>query len=252
MDFFCFFFFVFTFSLYSFTSIVSKNLNSVAKLITKQRVDGFELVDLKKTFEPIVKRMGILLLYGNASYLVALTLFVLWSSFFGFSLTTNYVSDLGSINIIPFPLVHDLICVFGGLVSLPVNFFTRKKLQTVYKSSKHSTTFVELGFALGVIGNAGYALLGVFSLDRAGPGQFFHGVAALLGFGGSVVSIFFYSLNIFLSHKCRLRNLGLFGLITPTSLLFLYCLFPIPLLEWLLMTSILLFLLLLDCYVFKV
>jgi len=192
-----------------------------------------------------------ILFYGNASYLVVLVSFVSFSSFFGFSLTTNYISDLGSKNVIPFPYVHDFICVFGGLVSLPVNFFMRKKLRIVYKSSKHSILFLEIGAVLGVIGNAGYVFLGVFSLDRAGPGQIFHGVTALLAFGGSVVSIFFYSLSIILSHRCKLRNLGLFGLITPTSLLFIYCVISIPLIEWFLLSSILGFLFLLDYYVFK-
>lgn len=220
-------------------------------MITKQKVRGYDVVGLEKPSNPFLTRLGMILFYGNASYLIVLVLFVLLSSFFGFSLTRNYISDLGSKNVIPFPYLHDLICVFGGLVSLPVNFFMRKKLQIVYTSSKHSVLFVEFGAVLGVIGNAGYVFLGVFSLDRAGPGQIFHGVTALLAFGGSVVSIFFYSLSIVLSHRCKLRNLGLFGLITPTSLLFIYCVISIPLIEWFLLSSILGFLFLLDYYVLK-
>ena len=220
-------------------------------MITKQKVRSYEVIGLDTPSTPFLTRLGTILFYGNASYLVVLFLFVLWSSFFGFSLTSNYVSDLGSKSVIPFPYVHDLICVFGGLVSLPVNFFMRKKLRIVYKRSKHSVLFVEFGAVLGVIGNAGYVFLGVFSLDRAGPGQIFHGVTALLAFGGSVVSIFFYSLSIILSHRCKLRNLGLFGLIAPTSLLFLFCVISIPLIEWFLLSSILGFLFLLDYYVFK-
>ena len=220
-------------------------------MITKQKVRDYEVIGLNKPSNLFLTRLGMILFYGNASYLVLLVLFVSFSSFFGFSFTTNYISDLGSKNVIPFPHVHDFICVFGGLVSLPVNFFMRKKLRIVYKSSKHSILFLEIGAVLGVIGNAGYVFLGVFSLDRAGPGLIFHGVTALLAFGGSVVSIFFYSLSIILSHRCKLRNLGLFGLIAPTSLLFIYCVISIPLIEWFLLSSILGFLFLLDYYVFK-
>ena len=137
-------------------------------------------------------------------------------------------------------------------MSLPFNYFVRKKLRVAYKSSKHSTLFVECGFALGIIGNIGYIFLGVFSLDRAGPGQLFHGLTALFSFAGYAISIFFYGLNIVLSHKCKLKNLSAFGMVVPISLLVTYFVFSIPLIEWSLLSSILVFLLLLNYYVFKV
>jgi len=142
-------------------------------MITKQKVNVYEVIGLEKPSTLFLTRFGRVLFYCCASYLVLLVLNVLLSLFFGFSLTSNYISDLGSRVFIPFPYIHNLICIFGGMVSLPVNFFVRKKLQVTYKSSKyskHSALFAELGVALGVIGNIGYVLLGVFSLDRAGPG----------------------------------------------------------------------------------
>ncbi len=219
--------------------------------ITKQKLNINEIVKAEKSPNLTLKRLEKVLFYCCASYIALLIVNVSFSSFFGFSLFTNYISDLGSRNYIPFPYFHDLICVFGGIVSLPVNFFVRQKLMVVYKSSKHSILFVECGVALGIIGNVGYIFLGVFSLDRAGPGQIFHGLTALFSFSGYVVSIFFYSLNIFLSHKCKLKNLGLFGLIVPGTLMVLYFVFSIPLIEWFLLSSILAFLLLLNYYVFK-
>ncbi len=220
-------------------------------MITKQKVNTREVFGLEQPLNPFSKRLGGVLFYSSASYIVLLVLNVLLSSFFGFSLITNYISDLGSKNFIPFPYIHDLICVFGGIVSLPVNFFVRKKLRIVYKSSKHSVLFVEFGVALGIIGNIGYIFLGVFSLDRAGPGGIYHGIIAFISFGGYILSIFFFSLNIVLSHKCNLKNLGLFGLIVPIALLFAYYALTIPLIEWFLLSSILAFLLLLNYYVFK-
>jgi len=220
-------------------------------MITKQKVDTHKVFSLEQPLNLFSKRLGGILFYSSASYIVLLVLNVLLSSFFGFSLTVNYVSDLGSKNFIPFPYVHNLICVFGGVVSLPVNFFVRKKLRIVYKSSKHSVLFVELGVALGIIGNIGYIFLGIFSLDRGGPGGIYHGIITFISFGGYILSIYFFSLNIVLSHKCKLKHLGLFGLIVPIALLFAYCA-TIPLIEWFLLSSILLFLLLLDYYVFKI
>jgi len=220
-------------------------------MIAKQKIDDSKVIGLKNTSRSFLKQLEGILFYSSASYLALLVLNVLLSSFFGFSLLANYISDLGSTSVIPFPYIHDLICVFGGLISLPVNFFVRKKLRIVYKSSKHSVLFVELGVALGIIGNVGYMFLGVFSLDRAGPGDMYHGIIAFISFGGYIVSIFFFSLNIILSHKCKLRRLGLFGLIAPVTLLLAYCAFSVPIFEWLLLSTILLFLFLLDYYVFK-
>jgi len=220
-------------------------------MIAKQKVDAYKIIGLEKPSNLFLTRFGKVLFYGCVSYLVLITLNVLVSLFFGFSPLSNYISDLGSIIFIPFPYIHNLICVFGGMVSLPVNFFVRKKLQITYKSSKYSALFAEFGLVLGVIGNIGYVLLGVFSLDRAGPGDIYHGVISFISFGGYIFSIFFFSLNIVLSHKCKLKHLGLFGLVVPASLLFLYCLISIPIIEWFLLSSILAFLFLLNYYTFK-
>ena len=220
-------------------------------MITKQKVNIDEVISVENPASLILTRFGRFLFYSCAGYLVLLILNIVLSSFFGFSVTANYISDLGSIRIIPFPYMHDVICMFGGAVSLPVNFFVRKKLRIVYKSSKYSLLFVEFGVALGVIGNIGYVFLGVFSLDRAGPGGIYHGIITFISFGGYILSIFFFSLNIVLSHKCKLKNLGLFGLVVPITLLFAYCALTIPLIEWFLLSSILVFSLLLNYYVFK-
>ena len=219
-------------------------------MITKQKVESFEVIR-ENLPNLLLKRLEKVLFYCCVSYIVLLVVNVLFSSFFGFSLVSNYISELGSRNFIPFPYIHDLICVFGGIVSLPVNFFVRKKLRIVYKSSKYSALFVDFGVALGIIGNVGYVFLGVFSLDRAGPGDIYHGIIAFISFGGYIFSIFFFSLNIVLSHKCKLKNLGIFGLVVPITLLIAYCALTIPLIEWFLLSSILIFLLLLNYYVFK-
>ena len=220
-------------------------------MITKQKLNVNMGFKAEKPSNLPLERLEKILFYCCVSYIVLFIVNVLFSSFFGFSLVKNYISDLGSRNVIPFPYIHDLICVFGGIVSLPVNFFVRKKLRIIYKSSKYSVVFADFGVVLGIIGNAGYVFLGVFSLDRAGPGDIYHGIIAFISFGGYIFSIFFFSLNIVLSHKCKLKNLGLFGLVVPITLLIAYCALTIPLIEWFLLSSILTFLLLLNYYVFK-
>ncbi len=221
-------------------------------MIAKQKTDTLQVIGVNKPPRSVLTPLEKTLYYCCVGYIGLLTLNIVLSSFFGFSLATNYISDLGSARFIPFPYFHDAVCVFGGIVSLPFNYFVRKKLRIVYKSSKHSTLFVECGFALGIVGNVGYIFLGVFSLDRAGPGQLFHGLTALFSLSGYAISIFFYGLNIVLSHKCKLKNLGIFGMVVPISLLVLFFVFSIPVIEWSLLCSILVFLVLLNFYMFKV
>lgn len=220
-------------------------------MITKQKLEFKDVTTTEKPSSNAYKQVEWILFYGGASYLILLAVNIILSSFFGYSLVSNYVSDLGSTSVIPFPFIHDLICVFGGIISLPINFFVRKKLRIVYKNSRYSFFCAEVGLALGVAGNVGYAFIGVFSLDRAGPGDAYHGIVALLAFIGYVLSIFFFSLNIVLSHKCKLRRLGFYGLIVPVALFSAYCVFTVPLIEWLLFISILAFLFLLNFYVLK-
>ncbi|NVM43863.1 MAG: hypothetical protein HWN79_03010 [Candidatus Lokiarchaeota archaeon] len=221
-------------------------------MITKQKLKAYDVSELNEPKKVIFPWFASLLFYGLAIYVFLIAINILISSFFGFNLTMNYISDLGSKKVIPFPYFHDLTCVFGGLISLPTNYFVRKKLRIQYKHSKHSLLFLEIGVASGIVGNVSYVLLGVFSLDRAGPGQIYHGIIAFLSFGGFIISIFFFSLNIVLSHKCKLKNLGKLGLVVPILLFILYCAITIPLIEWFLLTSIALFMLFLDYYIFKV
>ncbi|MFX1448475.1 MAG: hypothetical protein ACFFCG_10120 [Promethearchaeota archaeon] len=220
-------------------------------MITKQKLNAYKITELKETKRVIFPRAARLLFYGLATYTILLVFNVFLSSFFGFNLIMNYISDLGSKKVSPFPYFHDLICVFGGLITLPSNYFVRKKLRIRYKSAKHSLFFLEVGTFFGIIGNVSYIFLGVFSLDRAGPNQIYHGIIAFISFGGYIFSIFFFSLNIILSHSCKLKNLGAFGLSVPIILVFLYFLFSTPLIEWFLLSSIVLFMLFLEYYIFK-
>lgn len=220
-------------------------------MITKQKLNVYEVTGLKEPKTVIIPRLASIVFYGLAIYVALIVINVLISSVFGFNLTMNYISDLGSKKVIPFPYFHDLNCVFGGLISLPANFFVRKKLRVQYKNSKHPILFLEIGVVSGIVGNVSYILLGVFSLDRAGPSQIYHGIITFISFGGYVISIFFFSLNIVLSHKCKLKNLGAFGLIVPILLVFLYCTITTPLIEWFLLSSIVLFMLFLEYYIFK-
>jgi hypothetical protein len=221
-------------------------------LITKQKLNVYEVAELQEREKVVISRYAILLFYGLALYVTLMVINVSVSSFYGYNLAINYISELGSKKVIPYPYFHDLTCVFGGLITIPINYYARKKLCIQYKRSKYSIIFLELGVIFGIIGSVSYIFLGIFSVDRAGPGQIFHGLTTFLSFGGYVFSIFFFSMNIVLSHKCKLKNLGAFGLVVPVLLVFLYCVLTKPLIEWFLLGSIALFMFFLEYYIFKI
>ncbi len=223
-------------------------------MITEQKLKSkvnFGLIAKKRSEERIFKHLNKILLYGSFFYVFCLSTSIITAYFFGYSIFTHYISDLGRKAVFPFSWSHDAFCVFAGLISVPVTFSFNKKLKVRYKNSKHSLLFSKIGLVSGVAGNLGLVFVGIFSLDRAGPGQIYHGISAFFAFSGIAVSIFFFSLNIVLSHECNLKKLGAYGLVVPLVLLFLYCVVVTPILEWLFYYSIIAFLLVLDCYVFK-
>lgn len=222
-------------------------------MITEQKLEpevSFGLKTKERLKELIIERFGKFLLYGSFFYVFCLFTSVITAYFFGYSVLTHYISDLGREAVFPFFWLHDSLCVFAGAISVPVTVSFSKKLEVRYKNSKHSLLFAKIGLVSGVSANLGLVFVGIFSLDRAGPNQVYHGISAFFAFAGIAVSIFFFSLNIVLSHECNLRKLGAYGLVVPMVLLVLNCVFPIPIFEWLFYYSIIAFLLVLDCYVF--
>ena len=181
---------------------------------------------------------------GFVAYLSLLVVNISMASLFGYTVLTNYISDLGKRSVIPFSFMSDGISIFGGMITILSNLYLVRKLKTQYRPSKCSKEFVKVGFLSGIIGAIGYIFLGVFSLDRAGPGQWYHGAAMGFSFGGFLVSIFFYSITMVLTHECRLKKVGAYGMTFPFMFLVMFACTNHPLAEWLLLGSILVFYLL--------
>jgi hypothetical protein len=172
------------------------------------------------------------------------------ASFFGYNIISHYISELGSTAVLPFPLFHDAIAFLGGFITMISNFYYLKHLKIQYRHSKCSKIFTKLGFFSGILGALGYIALGIFSLDRGGSGGMFHGIAMGCSFIGFISSIFFYSLNIILTHKCNLKRVGGYGIIFPIICLLLFAFTNHPLAEWIVLFSILVFILFFDYYIF--
>lgn len=158
---------------------------------------------------------------------------------FGFNITLHTISDLGNSNYTPFPFIFDCACILAGAITIPYNFLIgRSKINSKSKMFKSITSHT--GLIFGILGGIGYLFIGIFSLDRSGPDGLYHGVFAILAFSGFVLSIFFFSLRFILEERILPRLFGACGLIFPLIIFLLNVIFTTPLLEWLLLFSILL------------
>jgi len=177
------------------------------------------------------------------AYLSLLFISLLVALEYDFNIITHTISDLGNSLSTPIPFLFDWACVIAGIITIPYNFFIRKSV--IYKPAGsslkakilHSSSFI--GISCGIIGGFGYICVGVFSLERAGPNGTFHGVCTALAFFGFVFSILCFCLHAVLRHAYITKGFGICGVIIPSVLFMLNFIFNIPLLEWLLLFSIL-------------
>ncbi|MFW9822045.1 MAG: DUF998 domain-containing protein [Candidatus Thorarchaeota archaeon] len=155
----------------------------------------------------------------------------------GFDLTIHTISDLGNSLFTPTPSVFDAACGFAGTITIPYSFYIYSMMSNEKK--KRDRIITRLGFMFGVFGGLGYICVGVFSLERAGPNGIIHSISAITAFAGFVFSILFFSIPALFKPNIRFRLFGLSGSVTPLVLFILNGFVATPLLEWLLLLSIL-------------
>ncbi|MCJ7649184.1 MAG: hypothetical protein MUP85_11270 [Candidatus Lokiarchaeota archaeon] len=214
------------------------------------------LLDIEKMDKKLDKVLNdkfieTLLFLGGIAYLLLLIENIILASFFGYNILTNYISELGNSSIIPFPFLNDVITIFCGTIMFFSHFYYVRELKIKYHLSSFSKVFLKLGFLSGIIGAVGYFFLGIFSLDRAGPSELYHGICMGFSFSGFLFSIAFYSLTFVFTHKCNLKKLGLYGLTFPLICFIVYSPTNNPLTEWILLFSIIAFFLVFAYHIFR-
>jgi hypothetical protein len=202
----------------------------------KKRSIPFTL-DINQVFKKVIPpSLGI----GVIGYLSLMVLSIFFASLFGtvnFALWTHTISDLGSAIVTPLPFLFDSACMLAGVVSIPYYCSLKRKLSQ--NTSLKCNIFLRCACILGIVGGLGYFFVGVFSLDRGGPNNAAHGLFAGIAFTGFVFSIAMFGGYILVFHNKFLRGLGAFGMLFPILFYGLYCIFGTPLVEWLLLISIL-------------
>jgi hypothetical membrane protein len=170
----------------------------------------------------------------------------------GYTIWDNWISDLGSSDHTPAPFLYDIACIVAGSMTIPLTFYMEKLLaplpkRTELKTAHYSRLRFRLSsfaFLFSIIGNFAYIGVGIFSADRdfealrvLGMGP--HGLMSYLAFGGFTFGAFFMGWLIILYDTRIPIVLGIYGILGPLIVAILNLIDSTPLLEWMLLFSIL-------------
>ena len=170
----------------------------------------------------------------------------------GYTIWDNWISDLGSSNHTPAPFLYDIACIIAGSMTIPLTYYMENLLAPLPKRSQlRETNYSRLRFRLSsfaflfsIIGNFGYIGVGIFSADRdydflsvLGEGP--HGIMSYLAFGGFTFAAFFMGWLIVLYDTKIPKILGIYGIFGPLTVAILNLIESTPFLEWMLLFSIL-------------
>lgn len=173
----------------------------------------------------------------------------------GYSIVTNWISDLGTSAHTPAPYLYDIACIVAGSLTIPFSFYMENVLAPLPSESANTRDYSRLRFRLAsyaflfnIIGNIGYIGVGVFSGDR----NYFnlHMITSSLAFGGFTLGAFFMGwLIIFYDTKIP-KVIGIYGVIGPFTTIIIFLIISNPLWEWILLFSILAWIIPLSLVVF--
>ncbi|MFX1375361.1 MAG: DUF998 domain-containing protein [Promethearchaeota archaeon] len=221
---------------------------SIRKSINHIRAKFYSFVtDLK-----IVKRSIILVLILYISFLIIGIITAASLDPDGYSIWDNWISDLGSSDHTPAPILYDIACIIAGIMTIPLSFYMEALLAPLPRKttlgeqhfSRLRFRFSSFAFLFSIIGNFGYIGVGIFSADRdyeclsiLGEGP--HSIMSYLAFGGFTFGAFFMGWLIVLYNTNIPKILGIYSIFGPLITAILNLIESTPLLEWLLLISIL-------------
>ncbi|MFX1320777.1 MAG: hypothetical protein ACFFAQ_03945 [Promethearchaeota archaeon] len=222
----------------------------------KERKNNYQYFLEDKRFESLTitsegnyasqKVICLVLIGGLCAYLLMLMSSIFVAYLYGtsnFSIITHEISCLGSIQFTPIPYLFNSACVLGGITTLLLNIVLFKQIlpqnSIPLRKFRIGYGISRSGLIFGIVGNVGYIFVGIFSLDRAGPMRLIHGSSAGIAFGGFILSILLFSLYVMFFHGTNQNRCWTFGLIAPLFTFFLYCILIQPIIEWILLFTIL-------------
>ena len=200
----------------------------------------------------VVKISAISVMFG---YILLLIIGVIVASLLdpdGYTIWDNWISDLGSSNDTPAPFLYDIACIIAGIMTIPLTYYMEKLLAPLPKRgelgeqhySRLRFRLSSFAFFFSFIGNFAYIGVGIFSADRdyeflSVLGQGPHGIMSYLAFGGFTFGAFFMGWIIVLYNTKIPKLLGIYGIFGPLIVAILNLIDSTPFLEWMLLFSIL-------------
>jgi hypothetical membrane protein len=217
--------------------MIKDNINNLSRAITQTKLVRFSVIINLIIFLPgLILCVIIAILYGPH----------------GYSIRDNYISDLGSLNFTPVPLLFDSILMSGAILILPAFFYNSKYLTSGARkiifnreeklSRRILYIFIYVNAIIGLIflliGSIGMFGIGIFSEDRIIE---LHFIFSVLVFVGLIFGSLFVGIAIVLRKAICPRFLGFYMIIGPylAGYLFLNPPFmaPKPFLEWVMLFS---------------
>ncbi|MFX1501458.1 MAG: DUF998 domain-containing protein, partial [Promethearchaeota archaeon] len=176
------------------------------------------------------------LMTGLMVYLLMLIGSVVIANIFGYNIISNTISQLGATRITPAPFMFNCACVIGGLTTSLLYCYLSRRIQII-KNNKVINAMLRFGTILGINGSIGIMFVGIFSMDRSGPLGVLHNLSSIYAFGGYIIALLIFGIIIFRSYSKMPRIIGINGMI-PLTILIGYFIFPSPLLEWIILITI--------------
>lgn len=174
----------------------------------------------------------------------------------GYTIIDNWISDLGTSAHTPTPILYDIACIVAGFLTIPFSFYMENLLAPLPNIEEKRIHYSRLRFRLAsysllfsLIGSVGYIGVGIFSGDR----NYFnlHMITSSLAFGGFTLGAFFMGwLIIFYDTKIP-KWIGIYGVVGPFSTIIIFLIISNPLWEWILLFSILAWIIPLSLIVFN-
>lgn len=184
------------------------------------------------------KSMKIFLFGGNLFYSFLLLSGLITGILYGYSMIEHSMSLLGSSSATPTPILFNFSCMFAGFILVPLILILEKQLISE-KYPKANKILNKFGLVIGIMAAIGVLFVGVFSMDIS---QFLHNVATGFAFGGLIATAAFFGVSLTLYNSKKSKIFGYFGLIIPGIMLFGWWFFQLAIFEWMMLFSVLLFL----------
>ncbi|MFX0104750.1 MAG: DUF998 domain-containing protein [Candidatus Hodarchaeota archaeon] len=203
----------------------------------------------------VIKICGIIAIILYLSFLIAGVIVASIFGSSGYSIIDNWISDLGGSIYTPAPYLYDIACIIAGILTIPITFYMENLLLPLPQKSIDIRNITRLrirlissAFTFGLIGSLGYIGVGIFSEDRSYFGL--HSAMSILAFVGFVLSAFCIGMYILLYNTRIPKLLGLYGVVGPLTTIIVFFIENNPLWEWILLFSILAWIIPLTLFVF--